>query len=135
MNSESAYSFHTVRRAFIMMPGGALLIAPANTNISHQQMFQTQGIPSEDIPKFLMTVPRGYCMNGEICVYQGADMTPGAIWQLPVENYNIVRGFIPKLCEEFALGDDANLYLGVRVDKIGAVWEKLYKTTIGSFMR
>lgn len=135
MNSESAYSFHTVRRAFIMMPGGALLIAPANTDISHQQMFQTQGIPSEDIPKFLMTVPRGYCMNGEICVYQGADMTPGAIWQLPVENYNIVRGFIPKLCKEFVLGDDANLYLGVRVGKIGAVWEKLYKTTIGSFMR
>ena len=73
-------------------------------------------------------------MDGEICVYQGADMTPGAIWRLPVENYNILRGFIPKLCKEFSTDDDTNLYLGVRVGEIGTVWEKLYKTTIGSFM-
>lgn len=134
MNSKSAYSFHTVRRAFIMMPGGALLIAPANTDISHHQMFQTQGITSDDIQNFLMTVPRGYFMDGEICVYQGADMTPGAIWQLPVENYSIVRGFVPELKRSFEINDNTNLYLGVRVGEIGTVWEKLYKTTIGSFV-
>ena len=134
MKVKSAYSFHTVRRAFIMMPGGTLLVAPENTDISHQQMFQNQGIASDEIQKSLMSIPRGYFMDGEICVYQGADMTPGAIWRLPVENYNILRGFIPKLCKEFSTDDDTNLYLGVRVGEIGTVWEKLYKTTIGSFM-
>lgn len=134
MKVKSAYSFHTVRRAFIMMPGGTLLVAPENTDVSHQQMFQNQGIASDEIQKSLMSIPRGYFMDGEICVYQGADMTPGAIWRLPVENYNILRGFIPKLCKEFSTDDDTNLYLGVRVGEIGTVWEKLYKTTIGSFM-
>ncbi len=134
MKVKSAYSFHTVRRAFIMMPGGTLLVAPENTDISHQQMFQNQGIASSDIPKFLMTIPRGYFMDGELCIYQGADMTPGAIWRLPVENYDIVRTFMPQLKHNFEIDDDANLYLGVRVGEIGTVWEKLYKTTIGSFM-
>jgi hypothetical protein len=118
-----------------MMPGGTLLIAPTNTDISHQQMFQDQGIASDDITKFLMTVPRGYFMDGEICVYQGADMTPGAIWRLPVENYNIVRTFMPQLQCNFEIDDSTNLYLGVRVGEIGTVWQKLYKTTIGAFMR
>ena len=135
MDSKSAYSFHTVRRAFIMMPGGALLIAPENTDISHQQMFQNQGIAPDDIPKFLMTIPRGYFMDGELCIYQGADMIPGAIWRLPVENYNIVREFVPQLKSNFGIDDNNNLYLGVRVGEIGTVWQKLYKTTVGAFMR
>ena len=135
MDSKSAYSFHTVRRAFIMMPGGALLIAPENTDISHQQMFQNQGIAPDDIPKFLMTIPRGYFMDGELCIYQGADMIPGAIWRLPVENYNIVREFVPQLKSNFGIDDNNNLYLGVRVGEIGTVWQTLYKTTVGAFMR
>ncbi len=135
MKVKSAYSFHTVRRAFIMMPGGALLIAPENTDISHRQMFQNQGIASNDIPKFLMTIPRGYFMDGELCIYQGADMTPGAIWRLEAKNYDTVRAFMPQLKGNFGIDDNANLYLGVRVGEIGTVWEKLYKTTVGAFMR
>ena len=133
--ASNAYDFHIVRRAFIMMPDGNLLVAPKNTDLSHEQMLNNMGMGRDDIPKFLTTVPRGYFMNGELCVYQGFDMTPGAIWRVPVESYNIVRAFIPKLCQEFPITDDTNLYLGVRVGKVGTIWEKLYKTTIGAFVR
>ena len=132
---SNAYDFHQLRRAFIMMPDGHLLVAPKNTDLSHEQMLNNIGMVGEDVPKFLTTIPRGYFMNGELCVYQGFDMTPGAIWRVPIESYDIVRQFIPKLHREFAITDNTNLYLGVRVGKVGTIWDKLYKTTIGAFMR
>ncbi len=129
------YEFHNLRRAFIMMPDGNLLIAPKNSDLSHEQMLSNIGMACNEIPKFMVDVPRGYFMDGELCVYQGFDMTPGAIWCISIKGYNIVRNFIPKLRQEFAVTDNTNLYLGVRVGNVGTIWEKLYKTTVGTFMR
>ena len=118
-----------------MMPDGNLLIAPKNSDLSHEQMLSNIGMACNEIPKFMVDVPRGYFMDGELCVYQGFDMTPGAIWCISIKGYNIVRNFIPKLRQEFAVTDNTNLYLGVRVGNVGTIWEKLYKTTVGTFMR
>ena len=135
MIGRSAHTFHTNRRAFIMMPNGDLLIAPESSELSHEQMLKNTGMNANELLKFLADVPRGYFMNRELCIYQGFDMTVGAIWKIKSENYDIVRAFIPRLCKEFSVDDNTNLYLGVRVGEIGAIWEKLYKTTIGAFMR
>ena len=135
MNKHPAYNFHVKRIAFIMMPDGCLLTAPKNSELSHEQMLINLGMSVDDIQKLMIKIPRGYFMNSELCIYQGTDMTFGTIWCVHPENYNIVRSYLPKLRQEFLVDDNTNLYLGVRVGNIGDVWEKLYKTTIGAFMR
>ena len=135
MKAKSVYSFHTVRRAFIMMPDGNLLLAPEKSDLSHEQMLCHIGMNQGDIPNFMTTVPRGYYMDNDVCVYQGLDMTPGTIWRVAPTNYHVIKSFVPKLRQAFQVTDETNLYLGVRVGAVGTVWEKLYKTTIGEFMR
>lgn len=134
MSTHLADNFHTKRIAFIMMPDGRFLIAPKNSKMSHEQMLINIGMPVGDIKRLLMNIPRGYFMNAELCIYQGTDMTPGAIWQLAPENYDVVRSYVPKFQQDFLVNDDTNLYLGVRVGKIGDVWDRLYKTTMGAFV-
>ena len=80
----------------------------------------------------LNKIPRGYYMKGELCVYQGVYKPT---WELAQSNYQIVQQYIPDLCALFNLKDNSNLYLGVRVGRVGEVWERINKTTIGNFMR
>ena len=130
--------FHKSRRAFIIMhhdsflynPG--LLVAPKNTDISHEQMLTCVNFHGRELQDFLMKSPRGYCMNGELCVYQGFS---GKTWELTESNYKIVQQYMPDLCALFNLNNDSNLYLGVIVGRVGDVWERINKTTIGNFMQ
>ena len=132
--SSPARNFHTTRRAFIMMPNG-LLVAPKNTDISHEQILKNRGVASDEVSRIMAKVPRGYFMNNEIVVYQGYDMTPGAIWCLDLGGYQIARSYIPNLRREFSINDNTRVWMGVRVGKIGTVWETLYPTTIGALSR
>jgi len=131
--------FHESRRAFVIIqhhtslphnPG--LMIAPANTNISHEEMLTAVNFYGRELQDVLMKSPRGYCMDGELCVYQGFS---GPTWELAQSNYQIVQQYIPDLCALFNLKDNSNLYLGVRVGRVGDVWERINQTTIGEFMR
>jgi len=85
-----------------------------------------------ELQDVLMKSPRGYCMDGELCVYQGFS---GPTWELTPSNYTIVQQYMPDLCALFDLNKDSNLYLGVRVGRVGDVWDRIHKTTIGNFMR
>ena len=132
-------NFHKSRRAFIIImhhtslpqnPG--LMVAPANSDISHEQMLNGLNFYSRELQDVLMKSPRGYYMNGELCVYQGVY---GPTWELTQSNYQIVQQYMPDLCALFNLNDNSNMYLGVRVGNIGDVWERINKTTIGKFMR
>ena len=125
---DSATDFHTNRRAFIMIWGAGLIVAPRGADISHEQMLQMIGIPSVDITRYLTMNPRGYFMNGELCLYQGCDMTPGTEWKLDEWGYKTVQKYLQDLRTLFYLQDDTPVYLGVRVGKIGDVWEKIRKT-------
>lgn len=131
---KNATNFHTIRRAFIMMPDG-LWVVRKNMDVSHEQMLRVRGIAADEISRIMTEVPRGYFMNNEIVVYQGYDMTPNAIWCLDLGGYQIMRSFIPNLRREFAVNDDTRVWMGVRVGKIGSVWETLYPTTIGALSR
>ena len=118
---NSAKDFHVLRRIFIMMPDGRFLLGPENIDITHEQMLMNAGVASKDVQMLLVTVPRGYFMNHEICIYQGFDMTPGTIWKLSPDNYGVVRRFIPRLCQEFALNEESCVWTGVRVGVVGKV--------------
>ncbi len=131
---QNATNFHTMRRAFIMMPN-ELWVAPKNMDITHEQMLRNHGIAANEISRILKEVPRGYFMNNEIVIYQGHDISPNAIWCLDLGGYQIARSFIPNLRREFAVNDNTRVWMGVRVGKIGSVWETLYPTTIGAMTR
>ena len=134
MNKNEA-NFHESRRAFIIMHDVGLVISQPNTNMSHKDMFLKMGLPLvPDVLRHLTETPRGYYMDGELCVYQGY-LLNSPTWNLQPQNYSIVQQYIPDLKELFNLNDNSNMYLGVHVGRIGEVWEKINKTTIGNFMR
>jgi len=134
--NNSEQSFHTNRRAFIIMHDGrGLVLEPKGSDLSHKQMFENIGLGALSVQYCLETYPRGYFMDDELCVYQGCDMTPGNKWELSQQNYAIVRQYMPKLQRVFNLNDNSNLYLGVLVGTIGSIWDKINKTTISDFMR
>ena len=69
-------------------------------------------------------------MNGELCIYTGHDMTAGAVWEITAEHMDMVIKTIPDFRRVFKVTDETPVYLGVRVGKVGAVWEKIRRTTI-----
>ena len=131
--ATNAKQFLESRRAFIIMPAG-LLVAPTNTNLSHQDMFTKMGLSFAQTMHYLSDTPRGYYMTGELCLYQGA-LLNHKTWELKQKNYKLVQQYMPDLRALFNLNDNSNMYLGVRVGNIGDVWERINKTTIGEFMR
>ncbi|MBQ9540158.1 MAG: hypothetical protein IJU89_01915 [Alphaproteobacteria bacterium] len=129
----NAKQFHESRRIFIINPDLGLVIAPSQTNISHVDMIYNMGFNDKQYANVVLNkIPRGYYMKGELCVYQGVYKPT---WELAQSNYQIVQQYIPDLCALFNLKDNSNLYLGVRVGRVGEVWERINKTTIGNFMR
>ena len=123
--TEKAAIFHTKRRAFIILSDIGLLVAPRNYNISHEQMLKKLGLSQDDILNFLTIYPRGYFMDGELCIYQGYDMTPGAKWVLTNDGKKIVQQYITDLRAIFNLNDKTQVYTGVIVGEIGEVWKKI----------
>lgn len=123
-----AQDFHTTRRAFIIMPDAGLVVAPAGFHGGHTELLIKLHYPR--IRYAMDNFPRGYFMNGELCVYTGHNMTPGTVWEIRAEQTDTVIKTIPDFRRVFSVGDDTPVYLGVRVGEIGAVWEKIRRTTI-----
>ena len=125
---NSATDFHTTRRAFIIMPNTGLTVAPANFSGGHTEFLMRLHYPH--VRYAMDNFPRGYYMNGELCFYQGHDMTPGTIWRISNENIGVIRANIPYFRRIFSVQDETLVYLGVRVGEVGDTWEKIHKTTI-----
>ena len=107
-----------------------LLVAQKNFNVSHQEMLKNLGLSQNDIAEVLTICPRGYFMDGELCIYQGYNMTPGAKWELNAAGCRIIQKYTADLRAVFCLNDETPVYTGVIVGKIGDVWEKINKTTL-----
>lgn len=125
---NSATDFHTTRRAFIIMPDVGLTVAPNGFSGGHTEMLIMLHYPR--IRYAMDNFPRGYFMNGELCIYTGHDMTPGAVWEIRAEQMATVIKTVPDFRRVFNAADETPVYLGVRVGKIGDVWEKIRKTNI-----
>ena len=123
--TEKTTVFHTKRRAFIIMPDVGLLVAPKKFDISHKQMLENMGLSTTSVLNFLTICPRGYFMDGVLCIYQGYDMTPGAKWALTDDGKKIVQQYSADLRVIFNLNDQTCVYTGVIVGKIGDVWKKI----------
>lgn len=126
---EYAKNFHIMRRAFIMLESGLIVSAPGS-DVSHEQMLSDIGMPSVKIRSVLAFNPRGYFMNGEICLYQGCDMRPGTKWELTDAGIKLVQIYLSDLRRIFNLNDETPVYTGVIVGDIGTIWEKINKTTL-----
>ncbi len=125
---NSATDFHTTRRAFIIMPDVGLTVAPNGFPGGHTEMLIMLHYPR--IRYAMDNFPRGYFMNGELCIYTGHGMTPGAVWEIRAEQMATVIKTVPDFRRVFDVTDETPVYLGVRVGKIGDVWEKIRKTNI-----
>lgn len=125
---NSATDFHTTRRAFIIMPDVGLTVAPNGFPGGHMEMLINLHYPR--IRYAMDNFPRGYFMNGELCIYTGHDMTPGAVWEIRAEQMATVIKTVPDFRRVFGVNDETLVYLGVRVGEIGDVWEKIRRTTI-----
>jgi len=126
--SNSAQNFHTARRAFIIMPTYGLVVAPVGFDQGHTELLVHLHYPN--IKYAMENFPRGYFMNGELCLYQGFYITPGATWEIRDENIDTIRHHIPNFRQIFSVDDYTPVYLGVRIGDIGTVWEKIRKTNI-----
>lgn len=126
---EYAKNFHIMRRAFIMLESGLIVSAPGS-DVSHEQMLSDIGMPSVKIRSVLAFNPRGYFMNGEICLYQGCNMRPGTKWKLTDSGMKLVQIYLSDLRRIFNLNDETPVYTGVIVGDIGTIWEKINKTTL-----
>ena len=123
--TQQAANFHTKRRAFIILSDIGLLVAPKDYNISHEQMLEKLGLSQDDILKLMTIHPRGYFMDGELCIYQGYDMTLETKWQLTADGRKVVQKYIEDLRRIFSLNDNTPVYLGVIVGQIGDVLKKI----------
>ena len=110
------------------MPDTGLTVAPANFSGGHTEWLKLLHYPR--VRYAMDNFPRGYYMNGELCFYQGHNMTPGTVWCVSNENIGVIRANIPYFRRIFSVQDETPVYLGVRVGEIGDVWEKIHKTTI-----
>lgn len=125
---NSATDFHINRRAFIIMPDTGLTVAPVGFSDGHTEMLIRLHYPQ--VRYAMDNFPRGYFMNGDLCVYTGHDMTPGAVWEITSEQIDTVIKTIPDFRRVFGVTNETSVYLGVRVGKVGEVWEKIRRTTI-----
>ena len=125
---NSATDFHINRRAFIIMPDTGLTVAPAGFSDGHTEMLIRLHYPQ--VRYAMDNFPRGYFMNGDLCVYTGHDMTAGAVWEITSEQIDTVIKTIPDFRRVFGVTNETSVYLGVRVGKVGEVWEKIRCTTI-----
>ncbi len=110
------------------MPDVGLTVAPNGFPGGHMEMLINLHYPR--VRYAMDNFPRGYFMNGELCIYTGHNMTPGAVWEIRAEQMATVIKTVPDFRRVFGVGDDTPVYLGVRVGKIGDVWEKIRKTNI-----
>ena len=110
------------------MPDTGLTVAPNGFPGGHMEMLINLHYPR--IRYAMDNFPRGYFMNGELCIYTGHDMTPGAAWEIRAEQMATVIKTVPDFRRVFGVNDETPVYLGVRVGEIGDVWEKIRRTTI-----
>ena len=110
------------------MPDTGLTVAPAGFSGGHTEMLIMLHYPQ--VRYAMDNFPRGYFMNGDLCVYTGHDMTPGAVWEITSEQIDTVIKTIPDFRRVFGVTNETSVYLGVRVGKVGEVWEKIRRTTI-----
>ena len=122
--------FHNERRAFIVFPETGLLVEEFGVSKSHNDMLVSVGFDDKRIRYIIENFPRGYFKDNDLVFYQDDNFTEGNILQLNKNNISVIKKYIYDFENIFKVNDNTNIYLGVKVGKIGDVWDKVNKISL-----
>lgn len=131
--NQNAEKFHSVRRAFIIMPNTGLILGEINQPFSHREILTNCGLSPEQISFILENYPRGYFLNNKLVIYQADDSKESQAWILQKENYPLVKKYYPDLKNIFHVSPQTQVFLGVAKGKEGEIWPTINEISTDFF--
>lgn len=125
--NHNEINFHKMRRPFFVFPETGLLVGEYGKSMSHNDILVSLGFDKSRITYIIDKFPRGYFMDNNLVFYQGGNFIEGNILQVEEKNINIIKKYIYDFENIFKINEKTDIYLGVKVGKIGDVWSKVNK--------
>lgn len=122
--NKAESDFHRRRKAFVILNGG-ILVAPDNFEGSHFDLLCQSGFNAEPARRLIAEQPRGYALNGNVYLYQGADF-----FCLSAENIKKAREWFPFFQKNGWLEKNGKIYNGMRVGDAGTIWHPIKEIEI-----
>lgn len=122
--------FHNKRRPFIIFPETGLLVGELGTSLSHNDILISIGLDGVRINYIINNYSRGYFMNNDLVFYQGNNFTEGNILEIDNKNISTIKKYIYDFENIFKINEQTNIYLGIKVGKIGDVWPKINQISL-----
>ena len=117
--SEVEAAFHSRRKAFVIFDAGILTAADGFAG-SHFDLLVQTGMDGEQARRAIETCPRGYALNGDVFLYQGADFSA-----LSERGRRLAERFIPFFKTNGWLAPAGKVYDWMRRGAAGSVWTPL----------
>ena len=113
-NTES--EFHRQRTAFVILECG-ILTAGGGFGGSHFNLLCRSGFNEDQALRLIAGKPRGYALNGNVCLCQGTDFSC-----LSDENAKKAEKYVPFFRKNRWLSETGKIYDGMQAVKTGSVW-------------
>ena len=114
--NKSESDFHQRRTAFIILENG-VLTAEKDFAGSHFDLLCQSGYSEEQANRLIAERPRGYALDGNVYLYQGADFSC-----LSDENRKRAEKYVLLFKKNHWLSAAGKIYDGMKSGKIGSVW-------------
>ena len=103
-----------------MILGGGILVAPDGFDGSHFDLLCQSGFTADAARGVIAVRPRGYALDGNVYLYQGADF-----FCLSAENEKKAQGWFSFFEKSGWLAPDGRIYNGMRAGEKGTVWRPI----------
>lgn len=127
---ENEIAFHKARRPFIIFPESGVLLGELATTKSHNDILVSMGLDTKYIKYIIKNFPRGYFKDNDLVLYQDDNFVEGNILKVDSKNIPVIKKYIYDFEKLFNIDEKTNIYLGLRVGKIGDVWDKINKISL-----
>jgi len=108
--------FHQRRIAFIILKS-CILTAESGFVGSHFNLLCQSGFDEKKARRLIAEAPRGYALDGNVYLYQGADFSC-----LSAENRKKAKAYVSFFQKNGWLSPAGKIYDGMRSGEIGSVW-------------
>ncbi|MBO4520938.1 MAG: hypothetical protein J5787_06990 [Alphaproteobacteria bacterium] len=108
--------FHRRRKAFVILKSGVLTAEDGFAG-SHFDLLRQSGFDEEQARLLIAEMPRGYSLDGNVYVYQGADFSC-----LSDENRKKTEKYVSFFRKNQWLSSTGKIYDGMKSGEIGSVW-------------
>lgn len=114
--NKAETEFHRRRKAFVVL-GGGVLIAADGFSGSHFDLLTASGFDADRARAVIENNPRGYVLDGDVYLYQGADFSV-----LNERNRRLAAAFLPTIRR--CAGTDAagKVFDGANAGAVGEKW-------------